>query len=347
MDKEKVGIFIQKLRKEKKLSQLELSEQLYVTQQAISNWEKGKTCPDIDCIKRLADFFNVDMQEIYNGARIKDKTKKNDIFYDIVIKEKSKVTKLFLIFITSIFIFIFLFLGYYFFNSYKSTKVFLITSDDEKIDVNGLMISTKDKIYFQINANNLEVKKMSLYFKNKEIYSIDDNSIKFKDFYGYDSYLSNKDIREIDDNLTLIIIDTSNQSHVINLLITKDYENDKLFLERKKEVGKPIDENYDKKKDNLEKLKDFIYQDGWYRLELNDKEVQVFLLYSEETNVVYVEEYKTDEIRKWEYSLDDSKVYCEVFDKNENFLFDFDSSNSEYIEIINDFKEKYIYQYFK
>lgn len=41
------------LRKEKNLSQEELAEKLYVSRQTISNWERGKTYPDIDSLDNL------------------------------------------------------------------------------------------------------------------------------------------------------------------------------------------------------------------------------------------------------------------------------------------------------
>ena len=58
---------IKKLRQEKKLSQEELAEKLYVTRQAVSNWENGKTHPDIDTITKLANIFDVSVERIIYG----------------------------------------------------------------------------------------------------------------------------------------------------------------------------------------------------------------------------------------------------------------------------------------
>lgn len=41
MDKEKIGLFIKKLRKEKNQTQRELAEKLHVTDKAVSKWERG------------------------------------------------------------------------------------------------------------------------------------------------------------------------------------------------------------------------------------------------------------------------------------------------------------------
>ena len=63
----KVANSIKMLRKEKQLSQEQLAEQLHVTRQAVSNWENGKTQPDIDTLIQLASVFNVSVERIIYG----------------------------------------------------------------------------------------------------------------------------------------------------------------------------------------------------------------------------------------------------------------------------------------
>ena len=41
MDKEKMGKFVAQLRKEKKMTQKDLAEKLFLTDKAISKWERG------------------------------------------------------------------------------------------------------------------------------------------------------------------------------------------------------------------------------------------------------------------------------------------------------------------
>lgn len=41
MDKEKLGKFVAALRREQNLTQRELAEKLYITDKAISKWERG------------------------------------------------------------------------------------------------------------------------------------------------------------------------------------------------------------------------------------------------------------------------------------------------------------------
>lgn len=53
-----------KLRKEKKLTQLELANALNYSDKSVSKWENGDTIPDIEVIKRLADFFNISVDSL-------------------------------------------------------------------------------------------------------------------------------------------------------------------------------------------------------------------------------------------------------------------------------------------
>ena len=47
IDKAKFGAFVAQLRKEKGLMQKELAEKLYVSDKAVSKWERGLSIPDV------------------------------------------------------------------------------------------------------------------------------------------------------------------------------------------------------------------------------------------------------------------------------------------------------------
>ena len=64
---QQVSTSIKKLRQEKNMSQEQLAEQLNVTCQAVSNWENGKTQPDIDTLTQLAAVFDVSVERIIYG----------------------------------------------------------------------------------------------------------------------------------------------------------------------------------------------------------------------------------------------------------------------------------------
>ena len=69
MDLVKIGSFLQKLRKEKGITQEQLAEQLGVARRTVSRWEAGSNMPDLDVLVELSDFYAVDLREILNGER--------------------------------------------------------------------------------------------------------------------------------------------------------------------------------------------------------------------------------------------------------------------------------------
>ena len=69
MDLKKIGKFICELRKSKGLTQKELAEKLFVTDKAVSKWERGLSFPDITTLRSLAEFFDVDISSILNGEK--------------------------------------------------------------------------------------------------------------------------------------------------------------------------------------------------------------------------------------------------------------------------------------
>ena len=56
---------LQELRKQKNLTQEELSEILFVSRTAISKWESGRGYPSIDSLKAIAEFFGVTIKALY------------------------------------------------------------------------------------------------------------------------------------------------------------------------------------------------------------------------------------------------------------------------------------------
>ena len=49
------------------LSQEELAEKIYVTRQSISNWENGKTYPDIHSLLLLSSLFGISLDQLVKG----------------------------------------------------------------------------------------------------------------------------------------------------------------------------------------------------------------------------------------------------------------------------------------
>lgn len=72
MDQKKIGMFLRELRKEKQLTQEQLSEILGVTSRSISRWENGVNMPDFDMVIEVTHYFDVSIEEFLDGERKMD-----------------------------------------------------------------------------------------------------------------------------------------------------------------------------------------------------------------------------------------------------------------------------------
>lgn len=73
MDQKKIGAFLRTLRKEKGLTQETLAEQFHVSNRSISRWETGTSMPDLSLLVELAEFYHVEIREILDGERKREK----------------------------------------------------------------------------------------------------------------------------------------------------------------------------------------------------------------------------------------------------------------------------------
>ena len=100
MNTEKIGNFIKQKRNEKKLTQEQLANKVYVTNKAVSRWENGKSIPEIETLYLLSKELDVSVNEILEaGENTKDEVKK---YFD---KNKLKKLLIDIFFIIIIFIF--------------------------------------------------------------------------------------------------------------------------------------------------------------------------------------------------------------------------------------------------
>ena len=74
MNQERIGKFIAKCRKDKKMTQQELAEKLGVTDKSIGNWENGRNMPDLSLFKPLCQELDITINDLMSGEIIsKDK----------------------------------------------------------------------------------------------------------------------------------------------------------------------------------------------------------------------------------------------------------------------------------
>ncbi len=68
VEMENIGDIIRKHRKLKNLTQEELGNKLFVSKQAISKWENGRSLPDLETIQKLIAILEIDATEILGGT---------------------------------------------------------------------------------------------------------------------------------------------------------------------------------------------------------------------------------------------------------------------------------------
>jgi transcriptional regulator with XRE-family HTH domain len=60
----KLGSTIQKIRKSNSLSQEQFGEKYHVTRQSVSNWENGKSIPDLEMLVKISEDFGVSIDSM-------------------------------------------------------------------------------------------------------------------------------------------------------------------------------------------------------------------------------------------------------------------------------------------
>ena len=85
MNNNQIGKTIASLRKKKNLTQQQLGDKLFVTDKAVSKWERGLSLPDITIIEKLADILDTEILQKENKNKV-------DI-EKILEEEKSKIKR--------------------------------------------------------------------------------------------------------------------------------------------------------------------------------------------------------------------------------------------------------------
>ena len=83
----KFGDIIREHRKLKNMTQEELGNKLFVSKQAISKWENGRSLPDLDTTRKLIEILEIDANEVLGGTvqEVKKNRKMITAFIVIII----------------------------------------------------------------------------------------------------------------------------------------------------------------------------------------------------------------------------------------------------------------------
>jgi DNA-binding XRE family transcriptional regulator len=75
MDRYVTGAVIRRLREERKLTQEQLAEKIFVSGKAVSKWETGQGLPDITLLEPLAEALGISVIELFSGENVQNRNR--------------------------------------------------------------------------------------------------------------------------------------------------------------------------------------------------------------------------------------------------------------------------------
>lgn len=232
MNLKKIGEFLRNLRLEYGMSQDELAEKLFVSRQAVSSWEVGKSVPDYDILLKLSDLYDIKVEEILRGRIIyKNSTYR---FITNIFSEKSKKKRLIYNGVASLLFILLCFMFVYFFSTYNRIHFYTLETYGEgsKYHCNdGIVVISNDTALYKncdlVGFNDEKVYKIKYYYihngKERLIEAressegIDMSNIPsgiVNDNLSYNQYFEYKDFNKYKDN---IYVDVTTEDETITL----------------------------------------------------------------------------------------------------------------------------------
>lgn len=326
MDKKKIGMFIASLRKEKEMTQKDLSEKLYVDRGTISKWECGDYIPTPEILSKLSSIFEVSINEILVGERKNEANKEivDNIALEVIKEGNKKLKNTILISIITFILLLLIFLIYYFVSNYNSISVYKINGENENFYIeDGIIIFSPKKAYIKLDKIKSKsgiitnIDNITLYYlinnEKKDIFSSDDLPSLLINTFGYDELFPYKDIIKMKNNLYLELF-IGNEKETIKLNTVKDFSNTSIFNNEKPisiynekfEIDKTVP-NFIKDKFNYNS------KDQVYYLEKNDGDKKIKYTYLIDFRTLVISIVFSNYEEFWEYSFyDQSLIHYEV-----------------------------------
>ena len=356
MDPLKTGTLIRDARKKLNLTQQELADKLFVSDKAVSKWERGICFPDISVLIPLTEILDISLYDLLKGEKMKkeevEEVLKNTIEYSN--KEIKKGKKKLKYLLAIILILIFSFLIYYFFASYSKIKIYNITGEGENLtSVNGIFVETNENLYLTIYdigyLDDLEYRAMELFYKdndNKEhlIGSTTQDYIHFLDYRGYKSNFDIDDLEFILSNMYIRFYFQDTTKIEIKLDVELDYSNTKFFVKNKDSIinGNTNNEQngfQQKNTDLRDKLVEVMEKDA------NGDYIYTLKRDKEEIYYTYIDSFDSDNIYIDINSKDSSTSIRYLSDSKKNQYTKYENNKKKYSIRSTSFNEKNICSY--
>lgn len=150
MNQEKIGKFIQEMRKKKGLTQEELAEKLNVSNKSISRWENGNTMPDYSLFGPICNELNITINELMSGEKINEKDYRNKLEENMLYAISSVKKKHYEFIPLLILIIGFIIIALILFCPFKST-----TNDINKLEID--YINVFGEIIYPVDNKNIYI----------------------------------------------------------------------------------------------------------------------------------------------------------------------------------------------
>ena len=327
IENEKVGSFLRELREKEGLSQQKLGMIVYVSRQAISQWELGKCVPDLQQAIALSKLYNITIADIYAGEIVTNKDKYNSIMEFIIKSEMKRTRKIITLLVTTIIVLLFIFLSYYFFNVYNKISVYTVDTIEKQYVVRGIITKSVNDIYINFELNDT-VDNLCLMYNDTKLNCIANNNyLVIKESIGYNEQLPELSHLKMDDFINNLYVEINNDTK-FKLKVEKDYNNDKLIFNKDDKTA-----NYEEKYDNNFEIPEKVKKNFKY-----DKEKNIYLYNNKKDNILinYIVDSNTISFKK----SDDKYLHYYAYDMNANLLFHYSKydlkNNETIIELRNE-----------
>lgn len=349
LDYKRIGKLITIERQKINLTQEQLSEELFVTRQAISKWERGQCMPDYDSLICLSKIFSISLNELVAGERlgISNRHKINTIFISLLKEKEQKRIIITILFTLFLFLSLFSFFLYYFISTYNKFHVYKFYGESENYSITNMLgIFSNENAYLKLNI--LETVQT---FDVIEIYYLKDNgkqivcktkeeNILLTEFNNYQEYFTYKNRNDFIHNLYLDIYKGEN-IETIKLNVQELYANTHLFF--KEEHGAQINVSKQEKNPIPSKIQKEFLKDTENRYFLESPSGK--LLYEADLQIFLLEKQENQTTERWIYNILFQTIFYQKYE--ETILIESSElqNNNTKCQISNciDHEEKYNY----
>lgn len=335
MDFGKIGRFLRQLRREKGITQEELSAIINIDRSAISKWERGIYLPSTEMLNTLAKLYNITVNEIILAEKKNDKNEEDLSDLPIaLVKKNTKMIRLYhIIFGLGAFVALFIILLVYFISNYNSTRVYRAGGSSENYEVkNVLIVVSKHRSYLRfgdiIDYHDDDYTNYELYVKNGDeriILTNENTSDLIKNMERLNDYLQFNNQDKYLNELYVDIFDGTNVE-TIKLNVKLEMTNNKIFYVSDDEPDDLEDDLEFVSKLNIindESLPTFVrenfnydYKKEAYVFTKNVNDVKTNFKYYKDLNVMIINIKIDNETVSFKYNY--SLEQLEIFDNDSN-----------------------------